>query len=203
MITLNLQHLFNTDPNSTKVPRKVADWVIAKQKEFPIQYEISFWPYKNDQEKEMSSDFEKIFFSICGDADSPGDVMNVRFLLLDGCWLIRLIGARLEDGTLIPFTDQDNPKHENSKALGKKRAVISGLQEYFDKKDPLLVIITSSNEGHEKVWDTQWGYKKSKPTDPTENDMVDVSCDRNVNDEWEFRGSVQEFEEQVIKPLQN
>ncbi len=204
MITLNLHHLFNTDPNSKKVPKKVAEWVTAKEREFPVQYEISFWPYKTDQAKEALSIFEKTFFSnMSFSPDTPGEVLSIQFPLSDGCWLARIIGAQLEDGTLIPFTDLDNPKHENSKRLGKLRAVISGLQQYFDQKDPLLVLMRSSNEGHEKVWDTQWGYKKSKPADPTENDMVEIVCNRNTNDEWKFRGTVQEFEEQIIKPLSN
>ena len=33
--------------------------------------------------------------------------------------------------------------------------------------------------------------------------MVEIQCDRNINDEWEFRGTVQEFMDEKIKPLLN
>ncbi len=205
MITLDLQHLFKTDPNSTKVPKKVADWVIAKEKEFPVNYQVMFWPYRSEEAKQELSVFEKTFFSNGSfSPDTPGKVMSVQFPLADGCWLIKITGSELDDGTFIPFTDQDNPKHASSRGLrGNRRAVISGLQEYFDKKDSSLVLLSSSNEDHEKVWDTTWGYKKSGQIDPTENEMVEIRCDRNVNDEWEFRGSVEEFKDQIIKPLSN
>lgn len=204
MITLDLQHLFNTDPHSTKVPKKVFDWVIAKEKEFPVQYQIMFTEYKSEDEKRALLPFEKTYFSENSFSQyTPGEVKCIQFPLSDGKWLIRIIGAELSDGTLIPFTDQDNPNHKTSKRLGKKRGVISGLQDCFDREDPLLVLLNSSNEGHEKVWDTTWGYKKSETHDPQNNEMVEIRCDRNINDEWKFRGTIEEFKDQIIKPLMN
>jgi len=158
--------------------------------------------YSSEVEKRDLLLFEKIFFSKHSfSQNTPGEVSCVQFPLSDGRWLIRIIGGELSDGTLIPFADQDNPKHKTSKPLGKMRGVISGLQDYFDKKDPSLVLLNSSNEGHEKVLDTIWGYKKSGTCDPIENEMVEIRCDRNINDEWEFRGTPQEFIEQKVKPL--
>lgn len=205
MITLDLAHLFNTNPSSQMVPKKVFEWVTKKEKEFPVNYQITFLPYKSDDEKQKSKIFEKLFFSkISYTPNTPGQVMSVEFPLLDGYWLVRITGSELNDGTLIPFTDQDNPKHESSIGLrGNRRAIISGLQDYFDQKDPLLVLLNSSNEGHEKVWNTTWGYKKSEADDDTYNDMVEIRCDRNVNDEWEFRGTIEEFKDQILKPLMN
>lgn len=204
MITLNLQHLFNTDPHSIKVPKKVFDWVITKEKEFPVQYQIMFSEYRNEDEKRALSPFEKTFFSENSySVDTPGEVRSIQFPLSEGKWHIRIIGAQLGDGTLIPFTDLDNPKHKTSKGLGKMRGIICGFQDYFDRKDPSLVLLNSSNEGHEKVWNTVWGYKKSGIQDPTENEMVEIRCDRNINDEWEFRGTPQEFVDQKVKPLFN
>lgn len=52
MITLDLSHVFKTDPNSTKIPRLVFNWVIEREKQFSdFEFQISFWGYKSEEEK--------------------------------------------------------------------------------------------------------------------------------------------------------
>ena len=190
MITLDFQQLFKTDPNFSKVPKKVFDWVITREKEFPVNYQINFREYKNENEKDVSKVYEMIFIS----PHRPFDILFVSFPLSDGCWIVKITGLIARDGTLIPFADLDNPEHDNTEALGPKRIEISGLKEYFEKDDPLLERIPNS---------FNWGYKRKFPITSAEIEMVEISCDRNINDEWEFRGTPQEFMDQKVKPLLN
>ncbi len=203
MITLDLDHLFKTDPHSNKIPKKVFDWVTEKEKQFPVQYQISFYQYSDDIQKQNLLCYEKTFFSkTVLPSEYAGEVTTINFPLADGVWYIKIIGAKLPNNTFIPFSDQDNPDHNDSKALGMERGIISGLQEYLDRNDPSLVLLKTKT-GNQKPWGRIWGYKKSEEYNDTDNEMVEIQCDRNINDEWEFRGTVQEFMDEKIKPLLN
>lgn len=205
MITLDLVHLFKTDPSSTLVPRKVMEWVLAREKEFPVNYQIIFSPYKNDEVKNKTIVYEMGFFSQGGPSPHESrDIRSVHFPLHDGVWFVRITGLKRDDGTLIPFADLDNPLDENAIGLGPSlRSKITGFQDLLDKNDPNLSVLHSTNEGHEKSFETTWGYKRTQPIEPKEEEMVSIRCDRNVNDEWEFRGTPYEFMEEKVKPLLN
>jgi len=117
MITLNLVNLFKTDPSSTKIPRLVFDWVTEREKQFSdIEFQISFWDYKSEEEKKLGLKFERIY------SPSVLNLRNVSFPLNEGYWIVRLIG------------DQ------------KKAVSASGLIELLEKNDSRIQLIPSDNE---------------------------------------------------------
>lgn len=187
MITLDLFHLFKIDPQSNKIPRKVRDWVLEREEKFPIQYQISFWPYRSEKEKQEKISYDIIF------GTSIFDLRTVIFPLNNGEWVVRLIGAQLEDGAFVPFLDPDNPKHENIRAFNGP--LVSGMLELMQKKDPLLETEERKDEhGCNNTWRK---YKRTKKINASEEEMVSIDYDRNVNDEWRFRGTGEEFKKEL------
>lgn len=187
MITLDLHHLFKTDPNNNFIPKVVYDWVTEKNAKYPIEYKISFDPYKVDEHKQFYTQYEQLFTGGLG-------VSEVLFPLAEGVWRVRLIGAKLADGSLIPFTDIDNHNHETSTALGRERLVISGLLELLEKENSPIEIV------HDGAKATR-GFKRTQPLTDIETEMVAVKAERNINDEWEFRGTGQEFMDEKVTPI--
>ena len=158
MITLNLSHLFKTNPNSTKVPKIVFDWVTEREEKFTdIEFQISFWNYKSEEEREMVSNYERVY------SPSLPRLRTVAFPLRDGYWSVRLIG-------------------------NQEMAInASGLLDILKNKDPRARII----EDNKNI--TPRAYVRISPIQDSEEELMDIRCDRNMNDEWEFRGTVQEF----------
>lgn len=58
----------------------------------------------------------------------------------------------------------------------------------LENKDSRVRLISSDNE---KI--SPRGYTRIKPISIQDEEMVDIKCDRNTNDEWTFRGTGQEF----------
>ncbi len=167
MITLDLDHLFRTDPHSTKVPKIVFDWVSEREKEFPLEYKISFSLYKSPEEKDLFFKFERIY------TPSLPRLRNVIFPLSEGYWTVRLIGNQ------------------------KEALYASGLMSLLEAADTRIEVIPDTSSG------TPRGYRRINPLSPAEEEMVDIKCDRNINDEWEWRGTGQEFLDEVYKPMLN
>ncbi|MFA5886904.1 MAG: hypothetical protein WC863_04020 [Patescibacteria group bacterium] len=169
MITLDLSHLFKTDPNSTKIPRLVFNWVIEREKQFPgIEFQISFWGYKSENEKQLGLKFERTY------GPSILNLRNVTFPLSEGYWVIKLIG------------DQRNT------------VIASGLTHLLENKDSRVQLIPSDNERT-----SPRGYTRINPISAQDEEMVDIRCDRNTNDEWTFRGTGQEFMDEIVSQPQS
>lgn len=169
MITLDLSHLFKTDPNSTKIPRLVFDWVTEREKQFSdIEFQISYWSYKSEGEKQLGLKFERTY------GPSILNLRNVTFPLNEGYWIVRLIG------------DQRNA------------VMASGLIQLLENKDSKVQLIPSDNERT-----SPRGYTRINPISAQDEEMVDIRCDRNTNDEWTFRGTGQEFIDEKVKTLLN
>ena len=169
MITLDLSHLFKTDPSSTKIPRLVFDWVTEREKQFSdIEFQISYWDYKSEDEKRLGLQFERTY------GPSVLNLRNVTFPLNKGYWIVRLIG------------DQRNA------------VIASGLIQLLEDKDSRVQLISSDNERN-----SPRGYTRIHPISVQDEEMVDIRCDRNTNDEWTFRGTGQEFMDEKVKPLLN
>ncbi len=172
MITIDFNQLFKTDPNFSKVPRIVFDWVTEREKEFPgIEYQIRFSDRRSEEEKKSGVDYDR-YERVYG--PSLPDLRNVIFPLSKQVWYVRLIGDIREARTA------------------------SGLLKLLDNNDPRIELIPSDNERH-----SLRGYVRAKPITSSEEEMVDIRCDRNINDEWEFRGTPQEFMDEKVKPLLN
>ena len=182
MITLDLAHLFNTDPKSTKVPKIVFDWVMEREAEYSkdIEFKITFWRYKSTYEegypecdkqvpKEKALLYERIY------GPSIPCFVYVKFPLTEGFWSVRLIG-------------------EDRKAAHKA----AGLLALLDASDPRIEVILP-----ETTTKTLRGYIRTQPLTLAEEELVDIKCDRNINDEWKWRGTGQQFIDEKIKPLVN
>ncbi|MEI7765746.1 MAG: hypothetical protein WCI93_04165 [bacterium] len=172
MITIDFEQLFTTDPTLSKVPKKVFDWVIAREKEFPeIEYQIRFSERNLEKEKAEGIDLDR-YEIIYG--PSLLQLRNVIFPLSKHVWYVRLIGNirdAIDASRLIPL---------------------------LNSGDPRIEIIHSKNER-----DCPRGYVRINQITSSEEEMVNINFDRNINDEWEFRGTTQEFMDQKVKPLLN
>lgn len=172
MITLDFEQLFKTDPNFSKVPKKVFDWVTKKEKEFPkIEYQIRFSERNLEREKAEGVDLDRYEIIY---APSLPQLRNVIFPLSKHVWYVRLIG-NIRDARDA-----------------------SGLIPLLNSSDPWIEVIHSKNER-----DCPRGYVRINQIASSEEEMVDINFDRNINDEWEFRGNTQEFVDQKVKPLLN
>ncbi|MFZ2153694.1 MAG: hypothetical protein WAV16_00510 [Candidatus Moraniibacteriota bacterium] len=157
MITLNLAHLFKTNPDSIKVPKIVFDWVTEKEKQFTdIEFQISFFNYKSEESRRLGLNNERIY------GPSLPRLRSVSFPLNDGYWSVKLIG---DQRTAIDA---------------------SGLLDILGNKDPRIQIIEDNGN-------TLRAYTRINPIMAAEEELVDIRCDRNMNDEWEFRGTGEEF----------
>jgi hypothetical protein len=102
------------------------------------------------------------------------DLRNIIFPLRQDIWYVRLIGDIRE------------------------ARIASGLMELLDSHDSRIELIATKNDRL-----SPRGYLRLKPITPEEEELVDIKCDRNINDEWEFRGTAQEFMDEKVKPLLN
>lgn len=172
MITLDFQQLFKTDPNFSKVPKKVFDWVTKKEKEFPkIEYQIRFSERNFEREKAEGVDFDR--YEIIYGPSIPR-LRNIVFPLSKHIWYVRLIG---------------DPRDAID---------ASGLIPLLNNRDPRIEVIHSKNERN-----CPRGYVRINQITSLEEEMVNINFDRNINDEWEFRGTKQEFMDQKVKPFLN
>ncbi len=102
------------------------------------------------------------------------DLRNVMFPLKKQIWFVRIIGD-----------------------IRDARAA-SGLIELMNNNDPRIEIIPPQTPSR-----TLRGFIRENPIASSEGEMIKIKYDRNINDEWEFRGTPQEFMDEKVKPLLN
>lgn len=93
----------------------------------------------------------------------------VTFPLKDGFWSVKLIG-------------------------NQSRAIeASGLMKILESGDPRIQVISAGEGG-----DSLRAYNRINPITNSEEELIDIEHGRNINDEWEFRGSAKEFLDEYI-----
>jgi hypothetical protein len=173
MITTDYFQLFKSDPNNSKAPKIVCDWVTRQEKLYPqIEFQIRFSERKSDEENFYPgvnfSKFERIY------GPTLFDLRNIIFPLSRYNWYVRLIGnpkVALDASGLIPLLETDASRFE-------------------------VIELDSSNTCYR-------GFTRIQSITPDEEEMIEIKSDRNINDEWEFRGTPKEFMDEVFLPTVN
>lgn len=100
------------------------------------------------------------------------ELRNIIFPLTEGFWTVRLIG------------DQ------------RIATKASGFLPLLDSSDSRIEAIPSETPG-----EALQGYTRIQPLTSSDEEMVNIRCDRNTNDEFVWRGTGGEFQEFIDEKL--